>query len=80
MSLKLCRLTDRDQRKLLELFVAEVTARAAADLMGIQANTAALFYRKVRIIIAEHLETEKPEFDGEVELNKSYPRLYGDML
>ena len=49
MGLKRCRLKDRDQRRLLEFFVLEVTARAAADLMGIQVNTAALFYRKIRI-------------------------------
>lgn len=72
MGLKRCRLRDRDQRKLLEFFVAEVTARAAADLMGIQANTAALFYRKIRIVIAEKLEANMPEFDSEVELDESY--------
>jgi len=72
MGLKRCRLKDRDQRKLLEFFVAEVTARAAADLMGIQVNTAALFYRKIRIVIAEKLEAEASEFAGEIELDESY--------
>ena len=72
MGLKRCRLKDIDQRKLLEFFVAEVTARAAADLMGIQVNTAALFYRKVRMVIAEKLETDASEFAGEIELDESY--------
>lgn len=72
MGLKRCRLRDRDQRKLLEFFVAEVTARAAADLMGIQVNTAALFYRKVRIVIAEKLEADASAFAGEIELDESY--------
>lgn len=72
MGLKRCRLRDRDQRKLLEFFVAEVTARAAADLMGIQVNTAALFYRKIRIVIAEKLEAEAFAFAGEIELDESY--------
>ena len=54
MGLKRCKLRDSVQRKLLEFFVAEVTARTAADLMGIQVNTAALFYRKVRMIIADN--------------------------
>ena len=72
MGLKRCRLKDRDQRKLLEFFVAEVTARAAADLMGIQVNTAALFYRKIRIVIAEKLEADASEFGGEIELDESY--------
>lgn len=72
MGLKRCRLKGRDQRKLLEFFVAEVTARAAADLMGIQVNTAALFYRKIRIVIAEKLEAEASAFAGEIELDESY--------
>ncbi len=72
MGLKRCRLRDSAQRKLLEFFVAEVTARAAADLMGIQVNTAALFYRKIRIVIAEKLEADASEFAGEIELDESY--------
>ena len=72
MSLKHCKLKYKEQRKLLEYFVLEVTARAAADLMGIQANTAALFYRKVRIVIAEKLEIEASELAGEIELDESY--------
>ena len=72
MGLKRCKLRDSVQRKLLEFFVAEVTARTAADLMGIQVNTAALFYRKVRMIIADKLEADASEFAGEVELDESY--------
>ena len=72
MGLKHCRLSDKRQRKLLEYFVLEVTARAVSDLMEIQANTAVLFYFKVRMIIAEKLETEVSEFAGEIELDESY--------
>jgi len=72
MGLKRCRLRDSEQRKLLEFFVAEVTARAAADLMGLQVNTAALFYRKIRIVIAGKLEEDASEFGGEIELDESY--------
>lgn len=72
MGLKRCRLRDSEQRRLLEFFVAEVTARAAADLMGLQVNTAALFYRKIRIVIAEKLEEDASEFAGEIELDESY--------
>lgn len=72
MGLKRCRLRDSVQQKLLEFFVAEVTARTAADLMGLQVNTAALFYRKIRLIIAEQLEAESAEFSGEIELDESY--------
>ena len=58
---------------MLEYFVLEVTARSAADLMEIQANTAILFYRKLREVIAYYLEQEAHEiFDGAVELDESY--------
>ena len=41
--------------------------------MGIQANTAMLFYRKIREVIAYHLEQQAHEiFDGVVELDESY--------
>lgn len=47
MKITRCKLTKKTQKKLLEFFVAEVTARTAADLLGIQPNSAALFYRKI---------------------------------
>ena len=51
----------------------EVTARSAANILGIQPNSAALFYRKIREVIAYHLEQESHEiFDGIVELDESY--------
>ncbi len=46
MKITRCKLSKKTQRKLLEFFIAEVTARTAADLLGIQANSAALFYKK----------------------------------
>ena len=61
------------QRKLLEYFVLEVTARSAADLLGVNPNSTALFYRKIRQIIAWHLAQEANEIlDGPVELDESY--------
>ena len=48
MGIKRCKLSKKIQLRLLEYFVLEVTARSAADVLGLQANTAALFYRKVR--------------------------------
>ncbi len=51
----------------------EVTARSAADLAGIQANTVALFYHKIRQVIAAHLELQAEEMlGGEIELDESY--------
>ena len=73
MRLSHCKLLRKKQLRLLEYFVLEVTARAAADLLEIQPNSAALFYRKLREIIAYHLALKAHEiFDGAVELDESY--------
>ena len=36
-------------------FVLQVTARSAADILGIQPNSAILFYRKIRMVISHYL-------------------------
>ncbi len=73
MKISHCRLLRKVQLRLLEFFVLEVTARSAANILGIQPNSAALFYRKIRGVIAYHLEQESHEiFDGIVELDESY--------
>jgi len=73
MKITHCKLSKKVQRRLLEFFTAEVTARTAADLLDIQPNTAALFYHKIRLVIDYHLSLEADElFDGEVELDESY--------
>ncbi len=73
MQITHCKLLQKHQRKLVEYFVLEATARTAADLLGMQPNSAALFYRKLREVIAYHLEQEAHEiFDGVVELDGSY--------
>jgi transposase len=61
------------QYRLLELFVLEVTARSAANILGIQPNTAALFYRKIRQGIAFRLAKEAHAiFQGDIEIDESY--------
>ena len=73
MKLSWCKLEKNTQWKLVKFFVAEVTARTAADLLGIQPNIAALFYRKIREIIMFHLDQNVDDtFEGEVELDESY--------
>ena len=73
MKLTRCKLSKKLQLKLLEFFVAEVTARTSADLLGVQYNTAILFYHKIRLVIEYHLAQEAKElFDGEIELDESY--------
>ena len=61
------------QNKLLEFFVLEFTARATAYLLGIHANSAILFFRKIPKVISYHLALEADEiFDGQIELCESY--------
>ena len=73
MKISHCKILKKDQLRLLEFFVLEVTARSAADLVGIQANTAALFYHKIREVIAARLDLQAEEMlGGEIELDESY--------
>ena len=51
--------------------MAGTTARVAADLVGVNRNTATLFYHKLRETIAEQVADESP-FGGEVEIDESY--------
>ncbi|STZ09917.1 Transposase and inactivated derivatives [Moraxella caviae] len=73
MKITRCKLSRKTQLRLLEFFIAEVTARTAADLLNIQHNSAVLFYHKIRLVIEYHLALEaNTVFDGEVELDESY--------
>ena len=51
--------------------MAGTTARVAADLVGVNRNTATLFYRKLRETLTEQVADESP-FGGEVEIDESY--------
>jgi len=64
------RISGRKQGKLLEHFVAGTTARAAALLVGVQANTVISFYQRVRQLIASKLPNY--ELSGEVEADECY--------
>lgn len=64
------RLSPRDQTKLIEHFVAGTTARAASEIIGVQANTAIRFYQRLRQLIASKLPSY--ELFGEVEADESY--------
>ena len=73
MQITNCKLSKRVQKKLLEFFVLQVTARSAADILGIQPNSAILFYRKIRMVISHYLALVADEvFEGPVELDESY--------
>ena len=55
MKITHCKLKKKVQKELLRFFVLEVTARSAADIVGIHPNSAVLFYRKIRMAISHHL-------------------------
>lgn len=64
------RLSARKQGRLIEYFVAGTTARAAAELVDIQANTAIRFFMRLRQLIAsKHPSYALP---GEIEVDESY--------
>lgn len=64
------RLSARQQSRLLEHFVAGTTARAAAALVGVQPNTAARFFLRLRQLIASKVPSY--QMDGEIEADESY--------
>ncbi|MFS3232623.1 IS1595 family transposase, partial [Escherichia coli] len=65
------RLSQYKQERLLELFIAGSTARIAAELVGVHRNTAAYYFHRLRVLIAEHVDKHS-WFDGEIELDESY--------
>ena len=65
------RLPRRTQLRLIEHFAAGTTARTAADLIGVNKDTAMLYYHKLRETITVQIADESP-FRGEVEIDESY--------
>jgi transposase-like protein len=59
-------------KKLIECFVADISATQASKLSRINRNTANLWYRNFREKILEHQEKENGSFHGEIELDESY--------
>src|SRR5580700_3032649 len=73
MGLRYSKLSARQSAELLKLFVSGSSARTAADLVGVHRNTSALFFAKVRAMIARHQERAMNKaFDGAVEIDESY--------
>jgi transposase len=67
------RLSASIQNELIKYFCAGVTARSAAQLTGVNRNTAILFFHKLREVTFTELAAETPEvFSGEIEVDESY--------
>ncbi|WP_236929949.1 IS1595 family transposase, partial [Glaesserella parasuis] len=65
------RLSQHKQNKLIELFVAGVTARTAAELVNVNKTTAAYYFYRLQLLIYQnspHMEM----FEGEIEADESY--------
>lgn len=71
MNTKRSKLTNKQKLKMMEHFVAGSTARTTADLVGVNKNTAQLFFHRLRILIAEK-QNINMIFAGEVEVDESY--------
>ncbi len=71
LRIKRCKLSRKEQLQMIDFFSRGETARSAADIMKIQPNTAALFYRKLRELISIHLDQESYEtFGGKFLINE----------
>ena len=64
------RMSTHQQYRLIEHFVAGTTARAASELIGVQANMSARFYMRLRKLIASKLPSY--ELYEQVEVDESY--------
>jgi transposase len=65
------RLSSYKQARLIEHFVAGTTARTAASLVGVNKNTAAYYFHRLRELICAAIDDETP-FHGEIEVDESY--------
>ena len=73
-SMRKSRLSQYKQGRLVEHFVAGTTARTAASLCGVNRKTAALYFLRLREIIAYKLEAETADlFAGVIDMNRSFP-------
>ena len=67
------RLKTSIQIELIKYFCAGVTARSAAELSGVNRNTAILFFHKLREAIHDKIVGEEStQMSGEIELDESY--------
>ena len=65
------RLSESKQQRLIELFISGSTARTAAALVGVNKNTAAYYFHRLRQLVYQAVEDETL-FSGEIEVDESY--------
>ena len=64
------RLSESKQQRLIELFISGSTARTAAALIGVNKNTAAYYFHRLRQLVYQAVEDETL-FSGEIEVDES---------
>jgi transposase len=70
---KKSRISKAKQNRLIEYFVIGATARCTARLLNMSKNTTSYYFKRLREIIAMHLEKEANEMIiGEIEVDESY--------
>ncbi len=72
MYVKHCKLTNYQQLRLMEYFVAGTPARTAADLVGIHRNSSIRFFHKLCSSIAHKQQNRAAQFCEEIEVDESY--------
>lgn len=58
------------QSKLIELFVADVTARTAVELVSVNKSTDTYYFHRLRLLIYQNCQHWEI-FDGEIEIDES---------
>jgi transposase len=71
MNIKRSKLTKKQRLRLMEHFVAGTTARTASAIVGVNKNTAQLFFHKLRELISQK-QASRVIFNGEIEADESY--------
>ena len=67
------RLTKQQRKKIFECFAADLSATQTAKLIGVNRNTANLWYQNFREQILEYTESSPTKkLSGEIELDESY--------
>ena len=67
------RLTKQKRKKIFKCFAADLSATQTAKVVGVNRNTANLWYQNFREQILEHTESSPTKkFSGEIELDESY--------
>jgi len=72
MYVKHCKLSNKEQLRLLEHFVAGTPARTAGEIVGVHRNSAIRFFHKLRVKIAHKQQNRSEQLCGKVELDESY--------